>query len=59
MKVSKEYARLVDAVQYGFEYAIESQNDGKAVPQGNVDQFIMYRLGFKTREEFENFKFNK
>ena len=32
---------IVDAVQYGFDYRVESQNDGKKVPTGNVLQWLM------------------
>ena len=32
---------IIDAVQYGFNYKTESQNDGVAVPLGNVLQWVM------------------
>lgn len=32
---------IIDAVQYGFDYRGESQNDGKKVPAGNVLQWLM------------------
>lgn len=40
------YEDMLDAVQYGFKYASESQNDGKAVPKGNIEQWIMHKKKF-------------
>jgi hypothetical protein len=31
---------IIKAVQYGFGYALNSQNDGKAVPTGNILQWL-------------------
>lgn len=45
---------IIEAVQYGFDYRVESMNDGKSVPLGNTLQFIMYikKLN-RTPEEFK------
>jgi len=32
---------IIDAVQYGFDYRVSSQNDGKSVPVGNILQWLM------------------
>lgn len=45
---------IIDAVQYGFDYRVESMNDGKSVPLGNVLQHLMYTKKLsKTPEEFK------
>ena len=45
---------IIDAVQYGFDYRVESMNDGKSVPLGNTLQYLMWRN--KLREVPEEFK---
>ena len=45
-----------EAVQYGFKYYEESQHDGQEVPQGNIDQWLMWKLGNISKEEFQKFK---
>lgn len=40
-KVEYTLEDIVDAVQYGFDYRVNSQNDGKSVPLGNVLQWLM------------------
>jgi hypothetical protein len=40
-KVEYTLQDIIDAVQYGFDYRTESQNDGKKVPTGNVLQWLM------------------
>lgn len=42
---------VLDAVQYGFKYAIESQNDGESVPIGNILQWLMYKKNLTTVPE--------
>ncbi len=39
---------IIDAVQYGFDYRIEAQNDGKSVPSGNVLQWLMAKKELLT-----------
>lgn len=50
------YKLLTEAIHYGFQYALTSQNDGKAVPEGNVDQWMMWKLGIQTEKEWNAFK---
>ena len=45
MKIEYTIEDILAAAQYGFKYAIESQNDGKSVPAGNVLQWIMNKKG--------------
>lgn len=40
-KVEYTLEDIIDAVQYGFDYRVNSQNDGKSVPLGNVLQWLM------------------
>lgn len=46
LKLKRENEKLkeliIDAVQYGFGYALNSQNDGKSVPTGNILQWLQY-----------------
>lgn len=45
---------ILDAVQYGFDYRVESMNDGKSVPIGNTLQHLMWRKELKeVPEEFK------
>ena len=46
----------MDAVQYGFWYATESQNDGKSVPQGNIEQWLMNKKKINTLGDLNKFK---
>lgn len=47
---------IIDAVQYGFEYRAESQNDGIKVPIGNVLQWLMYQKGLiEVPQEFRDY----
>jgi hypothetical protein len=47
---------IIDAVQYGFEYRAESQNDGIKVPTGNVLQWLMYQKGLnEVPKEFRDY----
>ncbi len=32
---------IIEAVQYGFDYRVDSMNDGKHVPLGNTLQWLM------------------
>lgn len=57
---------IIDAVQYGFDYRGESQNDGKKVPLGNTLQWLMWKKGlveipkeFKDIQIKEQEKINK
>lgn len=44
---------IIEAVQYGFDYRIDSMNDGKHVPLGNTLQRLMTRKKLKeVPEEF-------
>lgn len=43
---------IIDAVAYGFRYALESMNDGFKVPNGNVLQWWYYYSG-KQADEIE------
>lgn len=45
---------IIDAVQYGFDYRVESMNDGKSVPIGNTLQYLMYSK--KLKEVPQEFK---
>lgn len=48
---------VVDAVQYGFEYSLNSQHDGNGVPIGNTLQWLMAKKDLlEVPEEFVNFK---
>lgn len=53
------YELILEAVQYGFKYAQESQHDGESVPIGNIEQWIMWKKGFLYKEELELFKQGK
>ena len=45
---------IIDAVQYGFDYRVESQNDGKKVPLGNTLQWLMAKKDLvNVPEEFK------
>ena len=44
-KVEYTLEDIIDAVQYGFDYRVNSQNDGKSVPLGNVLQWLMSKKG--------------
>jgi hypothetical protein len=47
---------IIDAVQYGFEYRAETQNDGIKVPTGNVLQWLMYQKGLnEVPQEFRDY----
>lgn len=48
MKIEYTIEDILAAAQYGFKYAIESQNDGKSVPNGNILQWLMNRKGLIT-----------
>lgn len=46
---------IIDAVQYGFEYREESQNDGDKVPTGNILQWLMGKKNLtRVPDEFKN-----
>lgn len=48
---------ILDAVQYGFDYRSEAQNDNVKVPIGNVLQWIMYKKDLlDIPEEFNQIK---
>lgn len=48
---------MIDAVNYGFEYAHESQNHTGDVPLGNILQWIMYKRNLlDVPKEFEIIK---
>ena len=48
---------ILDAVQYGFDYRVDSMNDGKSVPVGNTLQHLMWRKNLKeVPEEFEKLR---
>lgn len=48
---------MIDAVQYGFDYRVKSQNDGKSVPVGNTLQWIMSKRELlEIPKEFKRFK---
>ena len=48
---------ILDAVQYGFDYRENSQNDGVKVPDGNVLQWVMWKKKLvEIPEEFEKYK---
>ena len=45
---------ILEAVQYGFDYRVDSMNDGKHVPLGNTLQWIIVRKKLKEiPKEFE------
>jgi hypothetical protein len=51
---------IIDAVQYGFDYRENSQNDGVSVPIGNTLQWLMYKKGLvELPKEFEDIKNGK
>ena len=51
---------MIDAVNYGFTYATESQNHTGDVPIGNILQWIMYKRNLlDIPKEFEIFKTRK
>lgn len=46
---------IIDAVQYGFDYRGNSQNDGKKVPLGNTLQWLMAKKGLvEVPQEFRD-----
>ena len=48
---------IIDAVQYGFDYRVSSQNDGKSVPVGNILQWLMSKKNLMDiPEEFKRYK---
>lgn len=48
---------MIDAVNYGFKYAHESQNHTGDVPLGNILQWIMYKRNLlDVPKEFEDLK---
>ncbi len=48
---------IMAAVQYGFDYRAESQNDGIKVPSGNVLQWLMSRKELiGVPEEFDKYQ---
>ena len=48
---------IIEAVQYGFDYRVDSMNDGKHVPLGNTLQWLMWRKNLKeVPEEFKKLK---
>jgi hypothetical protein len=48
---------IIDAVQYGFDYRGESQNDGVSVPIGNTLQWLMDKKGLiELPQEFKDIK---
>lgn len=52
---------IVSAVQYGFDYMKDSQNDGISVPAGNILQWLMAKDGLlHVPEEYKEYlKLNK
>lgn len=46
----------IEAIKYGTWYATESMNDGVQVPLGNIEQWLMSKLKFSTKEQLEDFK---
>jgi hypothetical protein len=51
---------IIDAVNYGFKYATESQNHTGDVPIGNILQWIMYKRNLlNVPKEFEILKKTK
>lgn len=51
---------IIDAVQYGFDYRVESQNDGVSVPVGNTLQWLMNKKGLdEIPQEFKDIKNRK
>jgi hypothetical protein len=55
MKIEYTIEDIIAAAQYGFKYAIESQNDGKSVPVGNIMQWMMNKKGLITvPKDFHN-----
>jgi len=60
MELKYTTQEIIDAVNYGFKYAIESQNNGLYVPIGNILQWIMHKRNLlNVPKEFEIFKHNK
>ena len=56
-KIEYTLQDIVDAVQYGFNYRVESQNDGKAVPLGNTLQWLMAKKDLLfVPQEFKEFQ---
>ena len=48
---------IIDAVQYGFDYREDSQNDGVSVPIGNTLQWLMNKKGLvELPQEFKDIK---
>ncbi len=44
---------IIDSVNYGFKYALESQNDGKEVPEGNILQWLIGVKNYSYNEVME------
>lgn len=48
---------MMDAVQYGFKYHRDSQNDNVEVPTGNILQWLMYKKDLlEVPQEFKDLK---
>ncbi len=48
---------IIDAVQYGFDYREQSQNDNKSVPIGNTLQWLMWKKELiEVPDEFKEFQ---
>lgn len=45
IKYDIEFQDIIDAVQYGFKYRTESQNDNISVPEGNILQWFYNKKG--------------
>lgn len=53
IKVEYSLDDIIEAVQYGFDYRVDSMNNGKHVPLGNTLQWLMMRKELKkVPEEF-------
>lgn len=51
---------IYDAVQYGFNYRVQCQNDGIKVPKGNILQWLMFQKNLlQVPEEFEKINENE
>lgn len=58
LKKGNKYSleEIIDAVQYGFNYMKDSQNDGISVPVGNTLQWLMSKDGLiHVPEEFKEY----
>jgi hypothetical protein len=54
-KIEYTLEDILAAVQYGFNYALNSQHDGKSVPFGNTFQWLMYQKNLLlVPQEFKN-----